>query len=270
MKKCKDWPIGVCSWSLQMDVAGVAEAMKQLELNHIHLAVRPALEDGGKEYLEAVRKQDWTITSTMIDFPSEDYSSLDSIKKTGGVAPDECWEQNLDLALGAIDVTRELGVKYLSFHAGFIDHTDPSYAEKFYDRIRCLADAAEAKGVMLLMETGQESAEELRDFMEKMNHPALGINFDPANMILYNKDNPVNALKALSSWVKHVHIKDAVRTKKPGTWGAEVPWGDGETGGHLFIETLQEIGFNGALAIEREAGNTRAEDISTAIERLTV
>jgi sugar phosphate isomerase/epimerase len=121
---------------------------------------------------------------------------------------------------------------------------------------------------MLLLETGQETAEELREFMEKLNHPAIGVNFDPANMILYDKGNPIDAVRVLAPWIKHIHIKDATRTTQPGTWGAEVPWGDGQVGTEAFLNVLKEIGFEGVLAIEREAGDDRFGDIKLAAERL--
>lgn len=267
--KCKNWPIGVCNWSLRTNVEGVADAMRQIGIDHVHLGVRPALEAKGKEFLAAVQRQKWTISATMIDFPQEDYSTLDSIKVTGGVGPDEYWEKNQELFLGAVDVTVSLGVKYLSMHAGFIDESDVAYAEKFYERIRCLADAAGENKIMLLLETGQETAEELRRFLEELDHPAVGVNFDPANMILYDKGNPIDAVKVLAPWVKHLHVKDATRTKKPGTWGAEVPWGNGEVQTEAFLKTLADVGFKGTLAIEREAGDNRFGDVKLAAERLS-
>jgi len=267
--KCGNWPVGICNWSLQTDVAGTAEALKKLGLEHVHLAVRPALQENGKEYLEAVQQQNWTITSTMIDFPQEDYSTLESIKATGGIGPDEYWEQSRELFTGAAEVTVKLGVKYLSMHAGFIDESNPSYAKKFYDRIRLLADVAKDNNILLLLETGQETAEELRAFIEKLDHPAIGVNFDPANVILYDKGDPIEAVRTLAPWIKHIHIKDAIRTKEPGTWGEEVPWGDGQVGPETFLNTLKEIGYEGALAIEREAGDDRFGDIKVAVERLS-
>ena len=267
--KCKDWPIGVCTWSLQTDVEGVAEALKKIGIEHVHLGIRAAVGDGGDEYLAAVQKAGWTVTATMIDFPQEDYSSLDSIKVTGGVVPDDCWERNRDLFFGAVDATVKLGVKYLSMHAGFVDESDAEYAKKFYDRIRTLADAAGDKDLVLLLETGQETAEELKHFMQELNHSAIGVNFDPANMILYDKGNPIEAVKVLAPWIKHIHIKDANRTEQPGTWGAEVPWGEGQVQPDKFLSALSEIGFDGALAIEREAGDDRPGDIKLAAERLS-
>ncbi len=267
--KCKNWPVGVCSWSLRTDIAGVGKAMKELGLRHIHLAVRQAVEENGRKYLDDIQAQGWTITSTMIDFPQEDYSTLESIKVTGGVVPDAAWQHNHNLFLGAALVTAKLGVKYLSMHAGFIDESDKAYVTKIYNRIRDLANIAADNGVILLLETGQEKAPELRHFLEELDHPSVGVNFDPANMILYDKGDPVEAVRVLSPWIRHLHVKDAVRTKQPGTWGSEVPWGDGEVGIKRFLDVLDEGGFEGAMAIEREAGDNRFGDIKLAIERLT-
>jgi len=264
--KCKDWPVGVCSWSLRTDIAGVADAMKKIGLEHVHLGIRPAVENAG--VLAAIEKQDWTITSTMIDFPQEDYSTLESIKVTGGIAPDKYWQQNRKLFLGATELTVKLGVKYLSMHAGFIDESNPAYAKKFYDRIKRLADEAGENDIMLLLETGQETAQELWHFLEELEHPAIGVNFDPANMILYDKGDPIEAVRVLSPWIKHIHIKDGIRTEQPGTWGIEVPWGDGQVQPKAFLNTVKEIGFEGVLAIEREAGDDRFGDIKLAAERL--
>jgi len=267
--KCKGWPVGVCSWSLRTDVPGVAKAIKVLGLKHVHLGIRGAVEDSSGKQLEIIRAQRWTITSTMIDFPQEDYSTLDSIKVTGGVVPDDVWERNRDLFIGAAEVTADLHVKYLSMHAGFIDETDKAYARKMSARIRELADVAEDNDIVLLLETGQESAPELQHFLEELDHDAVGVNFDPANMILYDKGDPIEAVRVLSPWIEHLHVKDAVRTSKPGTWGSEVPWGDGQVGIQRFLNALEEVEFEGAMAIEREAGDNRQGDIKLAIDRLT-
>ena len=266
--KCKDWPIGVCSWSLQTDIASVAEAMKKIGIEHVHLSVRAALETKDNDYLSIVRNQNWIISSAMIDFPHEDYSTLESIQMTGGVGPDEYWEQNRELFIGAAETTVKLGVKYLSMHAGFIEGSDAAHAKKFYERIKYFADVASEKNIMLLLETGQETAYELQHFLEKLNHPAIGVNFDPANIILYDNGNPIEAVQVLAPWIKHIHIKDAIRTTQTGTWGLEVPWGDGQVGPEDFLNELKKIGFVGTLAIERESGSDRFGDILLAASRL--
>jgi sugar phosphate isomerase/epimerase len=268
MANCGKWPVGVCSWSLQLDVEELAQAMTELNINHVHLAVRPALGDDGQQYLSAVRKQNWNISCTMLDFPQEDYSTLETIKITGGIVPDDHWPQNRRLFEDAVKVTAELGVEYLLMHAGFIDTSSPEYTAKFAERIDSLADVAAGKNVVLLLETGQETAEELKQFLEELNHQALAVNFDPANMILYDKGDPIKAVRTLARWIKHVHVKDANRTAAPGTWGTEVPWGTGQVGTDAFLTALIDIGFNGALAVEREAGDNRLGDIKQAIDKL--
>ena len=72
----------------------------------------------------------------------------------------------------------------------------------------------------------------------------------------------------LAPWIRHIHLKDAVLTKKPGTWGTEVPWGDGEVDAPRFLAELQAAGYAGNFAIEREGGNDRAGDIALAARRL--
>ena len=266
MKTKHGWPIAVCSWSLQQNLPGVAASLQRLGVSHIHLAVAPVMGKGGAAYLEFAREQSWTITSAMIAFPQEDYSTLDSIRRTGGVVPDNTWPGNQQLFLRAADAAAQLNTPYLSMHAGFLEPGN----RVFIERIEQLADAAGERNLTLLLETGQESAAELRRFLEELDHPALGLNFDPANMILYDKDDPVTAVALLGPWIRHVHMKDAVRTKTPGQWCAEVPWGDGEVGGAKFLTALAATGYRGPVAIEREAGNARFADIEKAVRRLTV
>ncbi len=266
--ECNGWPLAICSWSLRTDVEGVAAAMRELEIDHVNLALKPAIAEGGEEYLEAVRRQSWTISATTIGFPQEDYTSLESIRATGGILPDEHWPRNRRNVERAAQITAEQGVPYLTMHAGFLESDEPAHASRLRDRLRCLADAAGERGIALLLETGQETADCLRALLEELNHPALGVNFDPANMILYGKGDPVQAVQTLGPWIKHVHVKDAVVSTRPEAWGTEVPWGEGEVGSVAFLQALREIGFTGTLAIERESGENRLTDIRLAAERL--
>lgn len=269
MQKCGGkWPIGVCSWSFRKSIDEIGSVMTALGLEHINLAIAPALGPDGEAYLEAVKRQNWTITAGMMNFDYEDYTMLDTIKVTGGIAPDAHWPASGEAFAKAAKITAKLGSKYIAMHVGFLDHSDPVYAKKFYDRVRCLGDSAGEAGVTLLMETGQETAEDLQRFVETLNHPNVLLNFDPANLILYNKDEPLSAFRRLAPWVRHIHIKDAIRTKVPGTWGSEVVWGEGHVNPFAFLNTLADCGFTGALAIEREAGDQRVKDISTAVRRL--
>jgi len=191
MLKCGKWPVAVCSWSFRKSVEEIGSVMTALGLEHINLAIAPALAPDGEAYLDAVRKQGWTVTAGMMNYDYEDYSTLDTIKVTGGIAPDAHWPASGEAFARAAQITAALGSQYIMMHVGFLDHTDNAYAKKFYDRVRALGDSAGEAGVTLLMETGQETAEELQRFVETLNHPNVLLNFDPANLILYNKDEPL-------------------------------------------------------------------------------
>jgi sugar phosphate isomerase/epimerase len=151
-------------------------------------------------------------------------------------------------------------------HAGFLDEHDPKAYAKFVERVTWVRDECAKYGVRIVFESGQETADELERFMKKV--PGLGINFDPANMILYGKGDPVPSLKKLYPWIVQVHVKDACKTKVPGTWGTEVPWGQGEVGADAFVRELKRLGYKGKFVVERENGDDRAGDIARAVERL--
>jgi L-ribulose-5-phosphate 3-epimerase len=268
MIKCNDWPVAVCTWSLRNDFDRITALADQTGLKHLHLALSPALAETGKKYLVTIHKRLWKITATMIDFPQEDYSTLESIRITGGIVPDQYWDTNKERVFDAIDLTARLAVRSLSLHLGFLDLEDTDQAKKLCDRVKVLADKALKKNIQLLMETGQETADQLRQFLEQLSHPALAVNFDPANMILYDKGDPAQALHTLAPWIKHVHIKDAIRTSTPGIWGGEVPWPTGQVNAAQFLNALKQINFTGPLAIERESGDNRFDDIKSAIDAL--
>ncbi len=268
--------LGVCSWSLGVPIDEVAVQMRELGIKKVHLALAPFIaadeRHGGSEgaaawqrVKERVASGEWIVTATMISFRGEDYSTLESIKKTGGIVPDANWEFNRGLVAKGAALTRELGAKYLSCHAGFLDVNDAAAYAKYRSRVQELADICTKEGVELILETGQETAEHLAAFLKTVKN--VGVNLDPANMILYAKGDPVEAVKTLAPWIRHVHLKDANLTKDPGTWGTEVPLGDGQIGLYDFLKALKSNWYRGDFAIERESGSSRFKDIDLAARR---
>ena len=257
MLSCQNWPIGICTWSLKNDISVLEKVMSESGITHLHLSLDPELNSENTDYLKAVEKHQWQPTAAMIGFDHEDYSTLETIRNTGGIVPDQFWEKNSEKILQAIELTADLSLELLSFHFGFIDDSQ----QKLRERVLYLADAAQRRNVFLLMETGQETALSLREFLEGLTHPSLAVNFDPANMILYGKGDPISALEILKPWVKHVHIKDARKSSVTDQWGEEVPWGEGDFDNEVFLKSLSRIDYKGALAIEREAGSQRSGDI---------
>jgi sugar phosphate isomerase/epimerase len=103
------------------------------------------------------------------------------------------------------------------------------------------------------LETGQETAEHLLEFLGLVDRSNLAVNFDPANMILYGTGDPIEALRLVGPHVRSVHCKDALWSDQPGvTWGREVPLGQGQVDMRLYLQTLHELGYSGPLTIERE------------------
>ena len=269
--------IGVCSWSWRLPLEGVAAEMEKAGVKGIHLALGPFIAPDerhgaaeGEKALAMVKAKiasgEWVLMSTMVGFVGEDYSSLESIRRTGGIVPDRHWEANKAIVTKGARLTKELGCKYMSGHAGFLDESDKAAYAKYVSRVRWMRDECAKYGVTLILESGQETAEDLAKFMPEV--AGVGINFDPANMILYGKGRPMEALKILYPWIRQVHVKDAVETKTPGTWGDEKPWGEGAVGGGEFIATLESLGYKGNYVIEREGGSDRPGDIALAIERI--
>ena len=129
--------------------------------------------------------------------------------------------------------------------------------------------AAEA-GITLAFETGQETADLLRRTLDDLKAPNLKVNFDPANMLLYDMGDPIRAVEILGPDIRSVHVKDARRTKVPGEWGQEVPLGDGEVDIPRFLQALGRIGYTGPLVVEREVGDQagRLRDVALGLSRL--
>lgn len=259
--------LAVCSWSLQpQKPQQLIDWLKQLEIPRIQLALDPIRTNpevwGNIGTLCALNGIE--IASGMVTTVGEDYSTIESIRRTGGIVPDATWKENWRNLETNAALAARLGIRLVTFHAGFLPHdeNDPEF-KKLRDRLRQVADLFAEYGLELGLETGQETAEDLNAFLEILERPNVGVNFDPANMILYDKGDPIEALRALGPWLKQCHIKDATKTKEPGTWGEEVAAGAGEVNWPAFFRTLREVGYAGFLCIEREAGNQRLQDILT-------
>ncbi|MEM7233681.1 MAG: sugar phosphate isomerase/epimerase family protein, partial [Planctomycetota bacterium] len=126
---------------------------------------------------------------------------------------------------------------------------------------------AESRDVIFSMETGQETAQLLRTTLDELSSPSLKVNFDPANMILYDMGNPIEAIELLGADIVHVHAKDASPPAEKGQWGTELPLGEGDVGMTAFVQALDSAGYRGPLVVEREVGDQseRVRDIRSGI-----
>lgn len=265
--------IAVCSWSLR---PSSPESMLDL--------CRSCGVSAVQLWLDPIRQWQWrpdtvgslarvhglALVSGMFAPKDEDYSTLESIKATGGVRPDATWETNHKAAEADAIMAARFGIPLVTFHAGFIPHEpgDPARAV-MTARLRQIAEAMAARNIRVALETGQEDATTLLDALQEINEglaskSRIGVNFDPANMILYGMGDPVAALKKLIPHVLQVHIKDAVPAKAPGTWGEEKVVGQGAVDWPGFFGVLRDAGYTGDFVIEREAGDDRVADVRAA------
>ena len=260
--------LAVCSWSLQPETPeALLEHLRTIGISKVQIALDPIRENPAVwgKYGKLCSQTGVSQVSGMMVTAGEDYSTMEAIKETGGVVPDATWPENLANFKENIVVAKDLGLKLITFHAGFLPHetSDPAFA-KLMDRIRQIGELFGENGIDLGFETGQETADTLKDFLDQLALPNVGVNFDPANMILYDKGDPIDALKVLAPYLKQCHIKDATRTTEPGQWGEEVQSGTGQVDWKDFFVTLDKLGYEGTFAIEREAGEQRVEDIMAA------
>lgn len=259
--------LAVCSWSLRpRNPQELIEQLTSLGIPRAQIALdplreQPALWGALPDLCAAAGVQ---LVSGMFGTVGEDYTTMESIRLTGGVAPDATWDENRRRLPILAQLAGSLHLRLVTFHAGFLpeDEQDPAFG-KLVERLRVVADVFGEKGIELAFETGQETGESLRRFLSKLDRANVGVNFDPANMILYDKGDPIQALRTLAPWLKQCHLKDATKTRQAGAWGEEVPVGAGEVNWVGFFQVLEELNFGGWLAIEREAGEQRLEDIRT-------
>lgn len=163
-----------------------------------------------------------------------------------------------------------LGVKDVCTHLGFIPEqpSDVLYAD-FIAALSHLLRIYKERGIRLNMETGQETPTTLLRVINDVGVDNLGINFDPANLLMYGKANPIDALSIIGAYVNGVHAKDGLYPVDGVSLGEEKPLGSGRVDVPLFVRTLHDIGYDGALTIEREiSGEQQRADIIEANKML--
>lgn len=264
--------VGVCSWSLQPRSPGhLAERVRAAGLSAVQLALDPLRTAHWPEHetRRTLQAAGIAVLSGMAAMHGEDYSSIASIRETGGLRPRRWWRRNRRAARDNAALAARLGLGLVSFHAGFLpERRDDPERERLLERLADITDAYAAEGVVVALETGQERAATLLSVLTDLARPTLGVNFDPANMLLYGTGDPLAALDALRAHVRQVHVKDARRSGVRDAWGAEVPVGDGEVDWPAVLRRLARDGPACNLLIEREAGTERVADVRRAVELL--
>ncbi len=189
---------------------------------------------------------------------------------TLGLVPKAYRFQRLQTLKRGSDFAKLMKIPNLITHVGFIPENpyDENYAEVLV-ALKELVKKCKENGQNFLFETGQETPVTLKRAIEDIGSDHVGINLDPANLIMYGKANPIDALDIFGEHVMGIHGKDAKYPVNGRNLGTETPLGEGKVDYPRFIAKLKEIGYQGDITIEREiSGEEQKRDIRAAKEVL--
>ncbi len=250
------WPLGVfasidAGLGVKLEVAHEL-GVPTIQLHAPHKSTRTA--ENARRFLDRLGELNLRITAVFGGFDGESYADIPTVTRTVGLVPPATRSARVTEMKEIADFARRLGVNVVALHLGFVPHdkADPLYGEVMHVT-RDLCDHCRTQSQALHLETGQESADALLQFIGDVERDNLYINFDPANMILYGSGEPIDALEKVGKYVRSVHCKDAKWAAHPGQeWGQEVPLGEGDVGMERYLRTLDKLGYHGPLTIERE------------------
>jgi sugar phosphate isomerase/epimerase len=267
------WEIGVTLASLSRDRLQAFAVAVQLGFRTVHANAVPEAWLHGPQreaYLRAARESSLTIATHFVGYDGQSYQTMEDIQRTVGLAILPLRPHRLKVTLAYSDLARELGIPSLSAHLGFLP-TDLGRADylSLVADVQTILDYCGQNGQTFHLETGQEPAAGLLEFMRAVNRPNLLVNYDPANFLLYGTDDPLTALDQLAPYVCGVHCKDAISADVPDRLGEEVPLGVGEINFPELLGRLRGLGIMGPLILERESGLERVADILAGREYLS-
>ncbi|MBL8178023.1 MAG: sugar phosphate isomerase/epimerase [Bryobacterales bacterium] len=225
------------------------------------------------EWKSTLDAEDFTVFTCFAAYNGENYADIPTVQQTVGFIPPATRVEREARTIELSDFAAALGVKSIACHIGFVpaDDRHPDYIA-VKAMVQRICDHAAKHGQTFALETGQEPARTLLHFLKDLGRDNIGINFDPANMILYGTGDPIEALGILAPHVISVHAKDGdwPPTGVEGALGTERPLGQGSVGMPRFVAKLKEIGYKGAMNIERETENLeqRYADMAMAVKLL--
>jgi len=206
------------------------------------------------------------ITAFWCGWDGISYWNFTEGPSTLGLVPTAYRAERLKMLCKGADIAYRMGVTDVVTHVGFLPE-NPSTTEyiELVAVLRWFCNRILKRGQYFLFETGQETPVTLKRTIEDIGTGNVGINLDPANLLLYGKANPCDSLDIFGEYVRGIHGKDGEYPTDGHRLGREKPLGEGRVNYPLFIEKLKALGYNGAITIEREiSGEKQIEDILSA------
>lgn len=219
--------------------------------------------DAAKQIGDLLSKHNVVATTVEVVGPQPLVWDFQQGPATIGVVPPKYRAARIDALRQVSDFAKQLGIPQVQTHCGFIpeDPADPNY-QPTVEAIRTIAQHCQGNGQRFLMETGQETPTTMSRALRDVNMPNLGVGLDTANVILYGKANPVDAVDILGPHIHSIHAKDGKWPTDPSKLGEEVMIGKGLVDFKTVFTKLHKLGYTGAVTIEREtSGPQQVEDV---------
>jgi L-ribulose-5-phosphate 3-epimerase len=215
---------------------------------------------------QALEKHQIEATSLVVGGPGKEVWDFYQGPLTIGLVPRETRAARIAHIKKASDFAKQCGIQAVQTHCGFIPEnpSDPVYKETIA-AMKEVAGYCKNNGQNFRYETGQETPITLVRAVQDVGLDNQGVNFDLANLILYGKANPVDAIELLGPYVQGIHAKDGLFPTDPKNLGREVPIGKGKVDFPRIIERLKQLNYQGAVTIEREiSGSQQVADVREA------
>ncbi len=255
----KNLPIslGKVAWVGENDtIDTVVQSVADLGLYVCQIGFERSSLEVVKPLLEACAKYGVHVTSVSEHNPGKRVFNFYEGPLTIGIIPAATREVRIRALKVSADIAAAAGVPAIHTHCGFIpeDPNDPIYPQAVA-AVKQLATYCKERGLSLLCETGQETPITLLRLIDDVNTGNVFVNLDVANLILYGKGNPVDAMDVIGPLVRGIHAKDGNFPKNPKDLGLETPIGEGKVDFPRFFEQLRKVNYRGSMMIEREVGN---------------
>lgn len=275
----KKFPVGVIVNSFRTDIPTAVKKAAECGAQGIQVyatsgEMSPINLVGSKrkEFLDLVKSNGLVISALCGDLGG------------GGFIHKDLNRERVDFSKKILDLAKELETNVVTTHIGVVPE-DPNHDRYKIMQEACfeLAEYADSIDAHFAVETGPETSLVLKGFLDSLNSTGVGVNLDPANLVMVTGDDPVKAVHNLKKYIVHTHAKDGKQIfyRDPEiVYGIkkdvivtddsflEVPLGEGSVDWPNYLKALEDIGFDGFLTIEREVGDNPEKDIRTAVDFL--
>ena len=223
-------------------------------------------DEVAERVLKAARYMDIEITAFWCGWPGPAKWDFDEGPITNGLVPVEYRFARMEALKRGSDFARKIHVSQMITHVGFIPEDPNSELYRgLLSALRVVVNKCRENGQKFLFETGQETPITLKRTLEELGLPNVGINLDPANLLMYGKGNPVDALDVFGKYVCDIHAKDGEYPSDGRNLGPETALGKGRVDFPALVRKLKELGYDGPITIEREiTGEEQTRDIVAA------